>query len=371
MDEDETNMDKKPWEIDEDDEFLSIENDTFEEDLKSDDGSSMRHDLFSRACLMIKRILICLLMNTLDKDIFDYIDFKTLSIEKSNIITDELREFWTDLTISFKVSGYDFKTVIIIEHKSYYDKFMLLQMLTYIVLYWNGELKDGHFSLSRIRPIFIYHGNTKINLEDLLSNMFDPLPDDLPDRLRKALENMSEESPLNFKFKFFDLDKVDLSKLKGSFEFLKFVELLKYSRSGLGEVFDKFIDDLEEHLKTHKLTRTLRSFLISVGRYVSRSKEVTKAQIIRMVKVTKDSNFKKEFEMTAVQEWIKEGEEKGRKEGEEKGRKEGEEKGRKEGREEGEMKKAITIARNMKNAGFEKDQISRLTGLTIEEVEKI
>lgn len=47
---------------------------------------------------------------------------------------------------------------------------------------------------------------------------------------------------------------------------------------------------------------------------------------------------------------------------------EGIEKGREEGREEGERNKAIEIARNMKLSGLEISMISKLTGLTIDEI---
>ena len=56
-----------------------------------------------------------------------------------------------------------------------------------------------------------------------------------------------------------------------------------------------------------------------------------------------------------------------RDEGKEEGREEGKEEGKEEGREERNME----IAKTMKAEGFSSEQISRLTGLSIEEIEKL
>jgi len=71
------------------------------------------------------------------------------------------------------------------------------------------------------------------------------------------------------------------------------------------------------------------------------------------------------------QEGIKEGLEKGIKEGLEKGLKEGLDKGLKEGKEEGEKNKSIEIAKNMLKEGLDVNLISKLSGLTVEEIENL
>ena len=61
----------------------------------------------------------------------------------------------------------------------------------------------------------------------------------------------------------------------------------------------------------------------------------------------------------------------GIKEGLEKGIKEGLEKGLKEGKEEGEKNKSIEIAKNMLKEGLDVNLISKLSGLTVEEIENL
>ena len=62
-----------------------------------------------------------------------------------------------------------------------------------------------------------------------------------------------------------------------------------------------------------------------------------------------------------------EGKEEGRVEGRVEGKVEGKEEGKEEGREERNME----IAKTMKAEGFSSEQITRLTGLSIEEIEKL
>ena len=76
-----------------------------------------------------------------------------------------------------------------------------------------------------------------------------------------------------------------------------------------------------------------------------------------------------------IEEGRAEGREEGRAEGREEGRAEGREEGRAEGREEGREKgreeEKQANARNMKAMNFAPDIISQITGLTIEEIEKL
>ncbi len=85
-------MDKrKPWEID-DNEFLVTEEEIeFASKDESNDGSTMRFDLFCRYNLTRRSILICLLFNFLNRIIFNHIDLSSIKVEPSGVITDELR----------------------------------------------------------------------------------------------------------------------------------------------------------------------------------------------------------------------------------------------------------------------------------------
>ena len=68
---------------------------------------------------------------------------------------------------------------------------------------------------------------------------------------------------------------------------------------------------------------------------------------------------------------IEEGRAEGREEGRAEGREEGRAEGREEGREKGREEEKQANARNMKAMNFAPDIISQITGLTIEEIEKL
>lgn len=74
---------------------------------------------------------------------------------------------------------------------------------------------------------------------------------------------------------------------------------------------------------------------------------------------------------SAKLEGLQEGREVGLKEGREKGLQEGHEKGLEEGREEGEKIKQLEIARKMKLKGFSTEDIIDVTGLSVENIEKL
>ena len=61
----------------------------------------------------------------------------------------------------------------------------------------------------------------------------------------------------------------------------------------------------------------------------------------------------------------------GRLEGRKEGRKEGKEEGRKEGKEEGRKERDYEIALKMQKEGFTPQQISKITNLSIDEIEQL
>ncbi len=72
-----------------------------------------------------------------------------------------------------------------------------------------------------------------------------------------------------------------------------------------------------------------------------------------------------------IEEGIKKGKEEGIKEGKEEGIKEGKEEGIKEGIEQGEINKAKSIALKLKNMNMDNKEIVKITGLSLEDIEKL
>lgn len=85
-----------------------------------------------------------------------------------------------------------------------------------------------------------------------------------------------------------------------------------------------------------------------------------------------DSSMKYKWDNENVLEYaIKKAKEEGKQEGKQEGKKEGKEEGKQEGKQEGEHLKAVAIATEMKNDKMPVAQISKFTGLSVEEIEKL
>jgi predicted transposase YdaD len=94
------------------------------------------------------------------------------------------------------------------------------------------------------------------------------------------------------------------------------------------------------------------------------------------VYVTNDKEVLREYHMRemALSDWtsgVNHARREGRQEGRQEGRREGRVEGRKEGLEEGWQKGQKEIARNLKTMGDPVDKIARVTGLTVEQIEKL
>ncbi len=83
--------------------------------------------------LTSKRILASLLYNGFGEKYRDYVDYDSIEIEESDMVSRTFSESRTDLTISLKFRNYPLRVALIVEHKSYFNLFMPLQMTNYIV----------------------------------------------------------------------------------------------------------------------------------------------------------------------------------------------------------------------------------------------
>jgi predicted transposase YdaD len=121
----------------------------------------------------------------------------------SEFITDPtLRQLFADILIEVEtVSGENGLAIIIGEHKSYYDKFVALQLAGYMVRFheWfrSQECNAGKL-LPRIFPVVVYHGKKKWLGSRRFSEIVDPLgpKDGCKPRLR----------PLDFEFLLVDVE---------------------------------------------------------------------------------------------------------------------------------------------------------------------
>jgi predicted transposase/invertase (TIGR01784 family) len=120
------------------------------------------NDKFFKGALSMYDIARPLLEQTLPKDLLDKLDLDTLEIDPNSYITDELKEFFSDLvwTCRFKNGFEQRKIALLFEHKSYKPLFPHFQLLDYQRNAWKLQVSEGSKPVPML-PIVFYHGKDK------------------------------------------------------------------------------------------------------------------------------------------------------------------------------------------------------------------
>jgi len=179
---------------------------------------------------------------------------KFSTFEKSKKLLDLIVECPIILDPERKVQIY-----FLFEHKSSPDKFIFVQILSYITALWEECLKRGE-ELIPVIPIVFYHGERKWLLPMDLVELFE-----LPEGLREYV--------FAFKYLFFDTNEVSdeelLMKIALSNILIFGIYLLKnarrgreYIRRGFKEFF-RMVEEFEERYKIY--FREFLMYVIEVG----------------------------------------------------------------------------------------------------------
>ena len=139
----------------------------------------------------------------LPDDVLNIIDLYTLKFTRNSFISDKLKETFADLVFECNLKNSNQTTfiAILLEHKSYPDKYSYVQTLGYVVEGYQAQIKAGS-PLKLIIPLLFYHGKDKWELKTISE-----LIPDLPENLKKYLplfliefidlKNFSDEELMN------------------------------------------------------------------------------------------------------------------------------------------------------------------------------
>ena len=98
---------------------------------------------------------------TCPKELVKNLDFTTLELEESSYITNELKEYFSDLVYNCQYKGKtNIKITLLFEHKSYKPEYPHIQILQYKINIWKAQLK-GKLPLTIVIPVLFYHGKEK------------------------------------------------------------------------------------------------------------------------------------------------------------------------------------------------------------------
>jgi predicted transposase/invertase (TIGR01784 family) len=258
-------------------------------------------------------------------------DLETLEISKDSFVEKELSDYYSDMLYKVTLSGMPGFVYVLFEHKSYYDRYVHLQLLEYMVKIWRLHIKQKKKKelLPIVIPLLICHGKRpwpeeRVRFSSLLSGPVEELSGYIPD----------------FGILLHDLNRFTDDDIKGTVMARVVLLLFKH-------VFEP---DLQEKLpgilslmKTLMGKETGLQYLETVLRYLFNTIDDISAETIKEVAEQALSTREGEYIMTLAERLRKEGEIRG----EIRGRLEGEIRGKLEGEIRG-MKDAIELGMVLK-----------------------
>ena len=336
------------------------------------------HDEFFKYNLENRQILIEILKMSLSENVFYKIDLDKIESQKTDFITDDLKEHRTDALFKAFIGGGEAFIYLLFEHKSYKDLRLGEQLFNYLSDIVKREFRRTG-KAAPIIPIVIYNGeeNWKPTGE-----FFSEYPN------FKVMPVELKNFFLNFSYYFLDVSKVDKTKL-GEITSLFFKVLSDGTKDK-----ENIIENFHKHTKVFKDVwgEEKTSALIAYMTYIIKNSTKDDRKTVKKIfkEVLGEEKGEKEMEtMLDVlnKEAEKRGMERGRNEGILLGRKEGIDegillgmsKGRDEGiilgRNEGILlgrkEEAIRTARQLIILGLSTEKIALATGLSLKEVEAL
>ena len=128
-------------------------------------------------------------------DLIKQIDFSTMKEAPTEKRDLKAKKNHFDLSVECQIGKQKSRIYILFEHKSYQEKFTLMQILRYCLVLWENELRNNKKSLTPIIPFIFYHGEQESGLRNNFSDYFE-----VEDSLKKYL--------LDFEMVIFDTNKI-------------------------------------------------------------------------------------------------------------------------------------------------------------------
>ena len=119
------------------------------------------HDRFFRLTFSDREKVSDYLNGTLPPVIKNKIDFQTLQLDNTSYVDKDLKNFYSDMVYDALFDGKTpVKIAFLFEHKSYVPSFPHLQLLAYMLKIWERQMTNKQ-KPRPILPIIIYHGKDK------------------------------------------------------------------------------------------------------------------------------------------------------------------------------------------------------------------
>jgi len=182
------------------------------------------HDTFFKKLMSDVRNVRDFIKGFLPEDLVTHIDLNSLEIKNTEKSDEKYKKYYLDMGVKCKLAGKGSELYFVFEHKSYPDKRVLIQILSYLTVMWQQDEENGR-PLRPIIAVIFYHGKRRYNLPERFADYFD-----VPEAIRQYL--------VDFKVIFFDSNRYEDNAIIKSSENL-------YLCAGLlamKHIFEKFRD---------------------------------------------------------------------------------------------------------------------------------
>ncbi|HEJ7646219.1 TPA: Rpn family recombination-promoting nuclease/putative transposase [Klebsiella oxytoca] len=319
--------------------------------MKKKNSTPTPHDATFRQFLTQPDIARDFMTLHLPAELLAICDLSTLKLESGSFVEDDLRQYFSDVLYSLKITGGDGYIHVLIEHQSSPDKHMAFRLIRYAVAAMQRHLEAGHKKLPLVIPVLFYTG---------------------------------KRSPYPYSTRW--LDEFDDPTLAGSLYSNAF-PLVDVTVIPDDEIADHrsmaALTLLQKHIHQRDLAELVDSLVpILLAGYLSSSQVISLVHYIVQAGETADAEaFVRELAqrvpqhgdalMTIAQQLEQKGIEKGIQQGIEQGIQLGEERGIEKGRHEGKLEGKLEVARTMLKNGIDRSTVMKMTGLTEDDLAQL
>jgi len=235
------------------------------------------HDKFFKDTFSNPLVTRDFIENYLPESILKMVDLSELEIQNGSHVDEELSELFSDMLFRTKINQRDGYLYFLFEHKSYPDRMVALQLLTYMVRIWNRNVNkklDTHIPM--IIPMVVCHGETKWKISPMFSDLildFDILP-----------EEVKQMIP-NYRYQLYDLSQFSDEDIKGNAELMIALSVARDIFKKSGEEFLETIFKAARALEELDEKKTGLQYFETCMRYILTSgPKLTKEQLTTVIK---------------------------------------------------------------------------------------
>jgi predicted transposase/invertase (TIGR01784 family) len=276
-------------------------------DEKNNSKITAAHDKLVRHVYSNRENACSFLNHGLPEQVLKLIDLTTLEITKDSFIEKELADYHSDMLYKVKLTdGSQGFIYVLFEHKSYYDRFVHLQLLEYMAKIWRLYIKQNEKQpdcLPIVIPLLVCHARKEwpegtMRLTSLLSGPVEDLAGYIPD----------------FGFELYDLHRYSDDEIMGTIASRLALLLLKHIRD---PDLQRKLPGIFALLRTLMEKDTGMQWLEVVLRYLTSAREEEDLSLKEIKEIVEQAVSKDMggFVMTLAEKLRNEGEIKGLKEG--------------------------------------------------------